>query len=68
MHLHITFGPGCKAAPPVNVNDNSSRARDLTPVEAYAVRSIARRAGLSLSHAALVAELAGIAREGRRNG
>jgi hypothetical protein len=66
MNISITFGPGCKA--PANLNDNSSRARDLTPVEAYAVRNIARRANLSYSTAALVAELAGIAREGRRNG
>ncbi len=66
MNISITFGLRCKA--PANVNDNVTRAPDLTPVEAYAVRAIARRAGVSLSHAALVAELAGIAREGRRNG
>ncbi len=67
MHISITFGPGRQAIPG-NMNDNANRARDLSPVEAYAVRHIARRAGLSYSHAALVAELAGIAREGRRHG
>jgi hypothetical protein len=65
MLITITSGRPCKAAPPLN--DNLSQAKTLSPVEGYAVRAIARRAGISPAHALVAAELAGIVR-GVRHG
>lgn len=42
--------------------------RDLSAVEAYAVRRLAFRSRISPHHAAVAAELAGLTREGRRDG
>lgn len=46
----------------------SPKIRPVTPMEGYAIRALARRAGLTLAHAALVAELSGIVRGERANG
>ncbi len=40
--------------------------RSLSPLQAYAVRALTRRARIGLSHALLIAELAGIVREDAR--
>lgn len=60
MQIIVSFGAPRKAFAPSN--DNASQVRALPPVEQYAVRALAKRAGLSTAHALLVAELAGIAR------
>ncbi len=65
MLITITSGRPCKAAPPQN--DNFSQVKTLSAVEGYAVRAIARRAGISPAHALVAAELAGIVR-GVRHG
>ncbi len=62
MNISITMGRPCKAAP---VNDNVCQIKTLTPVEGYAVRSLAKRAGISTAHALLAAELAGIVKVAR---
>lgn len=60
MRTDSTFGRLCKAA----ANDNARAIRDLTPVQTYAVRTLASRARISMPHALLAAQLAGIIREG----
>jgi hypothetical protein len=65
MNISISIGRPCKAAPAIN--DNSTQLPSLSPVEAYAVRNLARRSGLSTAHALLVAELSGIVK-GVRHG
>jgi hypothetical protein len=45
--------------------DSDCSAYSLSPMEAYAVRGLARRAGISFNHALLAAQLAGIVREVR---
>jgi hypothetical protein len=44
-------------------SDRTSTTRSLSPLHAYAVRALMRRARIGLSHALLIAELAGICRE-----
>jgi hypothetical protein len=44
-------------------NGSPYTATGLSPVELYAVRALARRAGISFTHAMIIAELAGIIRE-----
>jgi hypothetical protein len=49
-------------------NDNSRSARDLSLVQQYAIRALARRGGISIAHAMVAAQLAGIVREGAQHG
>ena len=65
MNVSIINGPRCKAG--AAINDNLSQVKTLSAVEGYAVRAIARRAGISPAHALVAAELAGIVR-GVRHG
>jgi hypothetical protein len=62
MTTHITLGRRRKASAS---NDGAHSATSLTPMEAYAVRALARRAGISFNHALVAAQLAGIVREVR---
>jgi hypothetical protein len=62
MNIHNTSSRRCKASAS---NDGAHFATSLTPMEAYAVRALARRAGISFNHALLAAQLAGIVREVR---
>ena len=57
---HTISGGRCKASAS---NGSACSAHALTPMEAYAVRALARRAGISFNHAMLAAQLAGIVRE-----
>jgi hypothetical protein len=58
MNIHTSFGGRRKVA-----HADSSVIRNLSPLEAYAVRALTLRARISLPHAMLVAELAGLVRE-----
>ncbi len=60
INMHTTLGGQCKASVS---NGSAYSAYALTPMEAYAVRALARRAGISFNHALLAAQLAGIVRE-----
>jgi hypothetical protein len=60
MNTHTTSSRRCKASAS---NDGAHSANSLTPIEAYAVRALARQAGISFNHALLAAQLAGIIRE-----
>lgn len=62
MKNYITSDRRCKASVS---NDSACSANLLTSIEAYAVRALARRAGISFNHALLAAQLAGIVREVR---
>jgi hypothetical protein len=44
-------------------NDNALSSKGLTPLQAYAVRALARRSRISVHHALVAAQLAGIVRE-----
>jgi hypothetical protein len=55
MNIHTSFGSRRKVA-----HADSCLIRNLTPLEAYAVRALTLRGRISLSHAMLIAELAGI--------
>ncbi len=61
MDNHISFGGRRNDA---TFYDNAPATRDLVPTESYVLRVIMRRARIGLPHALLVAELAGILREG----
>jgi len=63
MNISITVGEPRKVAPAIN--DNSSQLPSLSPVKQYAVRALARRAGVSTAVALAIAELSGITRETR---
>ena len=63
MFICITLGEPRKVA--TAINDNSTQLPTLTPIKAYAVRGIAKRAGVSTAVALAIAELAGITREAR---
>jgi hypothetical protein len=65
MNISITAGEPRKVAPAIN--DNLAGLKAATPVEGYAVRQLARRSGISLAHAMVAAELAGIVK-GARHG
>ena len=60
INIHTTSGGRCKASAS---HGSAYSAYALTPMEAYAVRALARRAGISFNHALLAAQLAGIVRE-----
>ncbi len=59
-NIYTTSSGRCKASAS---NGSACSAYALTPMEAYAVRALARRAGISFNHALLAAQLAGIVRE-----
>jgi hypothetical protein len=61
MNTNSTDGGHVKAPQ----DENSVVGRGLTPAQQYLVRSLARRARISLPHALLAAHLAGIVREVR---
>jgi len=63
MRISNTSGVPCKVAAPSN--DNVSQLPNLSPIKAYAVRGIAKRASVSTAVALAIAELAGITRETR---
>jgi hypothetical protein len=63
MRISNTSGVPCKAAAPSN--DNVYQLPNLSPIKAYVVRGIAKRAGVSTAVALAIAELAGITREAR---
>lgn len=59
MTSSITSSGRSKAA-----HTTSPLTRNLSPFQAYAVRTLTRRARFGISHALLIAELASIFREG----